>query len=111
MTVTDRIINFNKERNIPQKFDTDAEFWMLREELGELYNAKTDEERVDALCDLIVIATGGLWKLGMDHEIAMDETLLEIEDRTGEFNPITGKWNKILRGDEYKADYARAIAR
>lgn len=111
MTVTDRIINFNKERKIPRKFIVQNEFWMLREELDELDKAFTPKEQADALCDLIVIATGGLWKLYFDPDIAMNETLLEIEDRTGSFDEASGKWKKEIRGDEYKADYSKAVER
>lgn len=109
MTITDRVINFNKERCIPQKFVTQSEFWMLREELDELDKAFSPDEQVDALCDIIVLAIGGMWKLGYDYHIAMDETLLEIEDRDGIFDKITGKWKKAVRGDEYKADYSKAV--
>ncbi len=101
-----RIIQWNKDRNIPKVFDSGSEINMMDEELWEeLYEADNDAERVDALCDLIVIATGALWKLGYDPDKAMAETLKEIESRGGAFDTTTGKWMKEITGKEYQADY------
>ena len=110
MTISDRIVSWNKDRLIPQEFNLVAEAAMLSEELTELLQAKHNHDIVDALCDMRVLLEGALWKLGYDVDCSMEETLNEIEDRGGYFDVQTGKWqksnelNKIL----YKADYSKA---
>jgi hypothetical protein len=104
------IIQFNKDRNLT-KFDPVAEYAMLEEELLEFYaaySAQDTYEMVDALCDLIVIATGGIHKLGYDPTEALSETVKEITSRQGSLNPDTGKWEKDRNQDPktlYKAHY------
>jgi predicted HAD superfamily Cof-like phosphohydrolase len=96
-------------RNLISKgFSLETEVRLLKEELNELQYKEhsifkpfqnsdtTDEEKVDALCDLIVVATGAIYKLGYDADKAMDETLKEISSRIGSINPDTGKWEKDL---------------
>ena len=83
-----------------------AEHSKLDEELSELKTAEGDSDlMIDALCDLIVVATGGMWKLGYNPTLAVQETLKEINSRSGSFNEKIGKWEKELRGDEYQANY------
>jgi len=114
MDILKRIENWNKERGLNlQPHSRSAGTRMLVEELME-YNGLTDDniletitveltlgtavnedEKVDALCDLIVVATGELLKLGYDPNLAMEQTLLEIESRTGAFNEDSGKWEKF----------------
>ncbi len=109
--IVDSIIDWNEERGL-KDFDLQAEVAMLREELEELENAKTEDEIIDALCDLRVIATGATHKLGYDPEEAMFETLREIHSRRGKFNPATGKWEKDKSEEAqkkwYKANYEKA---
>ncbi len=105
MTVATRIINWNKDRAIPKEFNIELEYRLIKEELDELADAISSNERADALCDIVVLAMGSLWKLGINPDKAMDETLKEIESRTGEINPETGKWTKVITGREYTADY------
>ena len=105
------IIDFNKERKL-SKYNKEAEIAMLTEELQELKESSTQYESVDALCDIIVLATGALYKLGFDPEKAMQETISEISSRKGSFNENTGKWEKDVTQDPnslYKADYINAI--
>lgn len=103
------IISWNRHRKIPKVFDTEAEVKMLDEEVHELLLAKTDSDRVDALADLVVIAVGGMWKLGFDPEHAMNEVLKEIGSRRGSFDTESGKWIKEITGKEYTARYAKEI--
>ena len=65
------------------------------------------EKMVDAFCDIIVFATGAIAKLGYDPSKAMNETLLEIEDRTGKM--IDGKFVKDKKENAYKADYSKCV--
>ena len=59
---------------------------MLLEELNEFKDASNRHELIDALDDIIVVATGELFKLGIDPDLSMLETLTEIESRRQ--NPI-----------------------
>ena len=106
-TIQKRIIRWNKDRNIPKVFDSEKEYKMILSELKELEFAETISDEVDAFCDIMVFATGALWKLGYDPDKAMVETLKEIESRGGSFNTKTGKWQKEITGKEYKADFMK----
>lgn len=111
LSINDRIRNWNVDRCIPQEFNVQAEVAMLLEEVQELLLAKTPEEQLDALNDITVLAGGGVWKLGYDNDIAMDETLQEIEDRGGYYDVASGKWLKVIKDDAYKANYTKAKLR
>jgi hypothetical protein len=105
------IVKFNTDRNLIDYLPF-AEYNMLMEELQEFMwgGANNNElEMVDALCDIIVVATGALHKLGYDPTKALSETVKEINSREGDFNKSTGKWQKNSNQDPntiYKANYA-----
>ena len=109
----DTIVNWNRSRNLTI-YDATTEDNMIAEELEELSLARTNnnvDQIVDAYCDLIVLATGAIHKLGYNPTDAMSETLLEINSRKGTINKLTGKWEKDPNQDPstlYKADYSRA---
>lgn len=106
-TALDGVVAWNIERNLTD-FNLTAEAAMLLEELQELLLAKTEHDRVDSLCDLIVLAAGGLHKLGYSPESALTETVKEISSRKGTIDPTTGKWQKQKDQDPstlYKANY------
>lgn len=119
MTVLNKIVQWNKERNNVE-FSISNETEMLYEELKELVVGYPNEhEMIDALCDIIVVATGAIHKLGYNPNIAMNETLKEISSR--QQDPIqkdiwkkwgaSGKWekNKSQKPSTlYKADYTKA---
>lgn len=106
------IVKFNQDRNLV-KFNGDAEYKMLYEELQEFltaYSEQNEYEMIDALCDVIVVATGAIHKLGYDPTEALSETVKEITSRQGNFNEDTGKWEKDRNQDPstlYKAVYSR----
>jgi len=120
--VLKEIVDWNIERSLDQKpHSRSGANRMLIEELLEFNGIEdeamldslsaqisagppvTEDEKVDALCDIIVIATGELLKLGYDPQLAMAETLREINSRTGAFNKESGKWEK------YKTPEAQAL--
>lgn len=121
MTVLDKIVQWNKERNNVE-FIADNEFNMLGEEMDELFaciQEWNEHEIIDALGDIIVVATGAIHKLGYNPNIAMNETLKEISSR--QQDPIqkdiwtkcgaSGKWEKNKSQEPstlYKADYTKA---
>jgi hypothetical protein len=95
-------------------YDATTEDAMIAEELEELSLARSNynvNEMVDAYCDLIVLATGAIHKLGFDPTESMAETLLEINSRKGSVDRLTGKWQKDKDQDPstlYKANYDNA---
>lgn len=118
MSVFDKIIEWNLNRN-NLDFDWYNEYIMLKEELVEFSEGETADDGVDALCDIIVVATGAMWKLGYNPNIAMEETLKEISSRQQdpvqkaqwEENGAEGKWKKWVYQPSntlYKADYSKA---
>ena len=113
MCPLEAIVKWNQERRL-DTFVATTEHALLTEELQEFFVAYSEEntnEMVDALCDIIVVATGGLHKLGYDPYKALEETVKEINCRKGFFNEETGKWKKDPNQDPktlYKADYDSA---
>lgn len=112
------IVQFNIDRQLTQ-FEPTAEYAMLTEELQEFftaYAAQDTNEMLDALCDVIVVATGAIHKMGYDPIKALQETVKEITSRQGKLNQSTGKWEKDRNQDPdtlYKAVYenaAKAVA-
>ena len=70
----------------------------------------TPNAAVDAYCDIIVYAVGAIMKLGYYPEIALDECIKEISDRTGSYDPAAGKLVKLPpKPAAYKADYSKAL--
>jgi len=90
-------------------WDKSAQASFLAEELSEFLRAKEDNEEIDALCDIIIFATNAISLKGYDPNIALEETLKEINSRTGAFNKQTGKWEKFKTPEAmalwYSANY------
>lgn len=121
MEVFNEIIEWNKSRNNVE-FNCVNEYQMLSEELTEFltaYNEEIEEDMIDALCDIIVVATGAIHKLGYDPELSMIETIKEISSRQQDPQQkeiwnnwgASGKWEKNKEQDEstlYKANYLEA---
>ena len=121
MEVFNDIIEWNKSRNNVE-FNCVNEYQMLSEELTEFltaYNEEIEEDMIDALCDIIVVATGAIHKLGYDPKISMIETIEEISSRQQDPQQkeiwknwgASGKWMKNKDQDEstlYKANYLEA---
>ena len=84
----------------------------LAEELTELLRATTTEDKVDALCDMIVFSVNAIEAMGYDAEIAMSEVCKEIHSRKGAFNPELNKWQKHKTPEAmalwYSADFGKA---
>ena len=82
------------------------------EELTELMRATTTEEKIDALCDMIVFSVNAIEAMGYDAEIAMSEVIKEISSRKGDFNPELNKWQKFKTPEAmvlwYSADFSKA---
>jgi hypothetical protein len=71
-------------------------------------NAKaTIEEKIDALCDDTVFNTGFVMRYGYDPTMALTETVLEIESRTGVYDEEQSKWIKD-KSEEAKSRWYEA---
>jgi hypothetical protein len=113
MTHFDQINAWAKERGLLNiEWDKTAQASFIAEELSEFLRSKDSNGEIDALCDIIVFAANAMKLLGYDPNIAMDETLKEINSRTGAFKPETGKWEKFKTPEAmalwYAADYNKA---
>lgn len=62
-----RITYWNSQR-YKQVFDHKLTFRLLDEEVDELYRASTDIDKLDALVDIVYVAIGAMWKLGLSPE-------------------------------------------
>ena len=62
-----RICNWNWHR-YNQEYNHKLTFDLLQEEVIELCDAKEDVDRLDALVDIVYIAVGAMWKLGLSHD-------------------------------------------
>lgn len=62
-----RIINWNKAR-YSQEYNQDLQIKLLTEEVNELVLSITDVDRLDALVDIVYIAIGAMWKMGLTNE-------------------------------------------
>ena len=112
-TILNEINDWANERGLLDiPWDKSAHASFIAEELSEFLRAKSGNEEIDALCDMIVFATNAMRIRGYDPNIAMEETLREISSRTGAFNPATGKWEKFKTEEAkamwYSANYDKA---
>lgn len=113
MSILDQINAWANERGLLNiEWDKTAHASFIAEELSEFLRAKNGNEEMDALCDIIVFAANAMRIRGYDPNVAMEETLKEINSRTGAFNPATGKWEKFKTPEAmalwYAADYDKA---
>ena len=78
----------------------------IKQERQAMGLVPTEHQIIDACNDISVFANGDILKLGYDPVKAMDETLKEISSRKGSYNTQTKKWEKVITGEEYTADYS-----
>ena len=64
--VFDRVVKWNSAR-YPREYDESLTLALLAEEHQELQEAKSEVDKLDALCDLLYVACGALWKSGSDN--------------------------------------------
>lgn len=114
--VFDRIILWNTERGLDKnEYNVDVATKMILEEVLEGNGLGDNKILLDSLCntikalkqpidsheatdwldDIIVLASGEVIKQGRHPRKTMEQTLLEIESRTGDLNTTTGKWEKF----------------
>jgi hypothetical protein len=93
MTITDRVILWNKQR-YEQEYNYDLAAQLLLEETSELFEAKSDIDKLDAIGDIFFVAIGVFWKLGLPNEVIqrifhdLDLTKATIEETNDLCNNI-----------------------
>ena len=91
---------FSDERQFKKLVNTYKSY--IIDEANSLGATATIEEKIDSLNDDTVFNTGFILRYGYDPTKTLNETVLEIDSRTGDFDEVSGKWVK-LRTDEAKA--------
>lgn len=75
--VVSKCIKWNSER-YDRVFNNKLSLSLLNEEIGELFRADTEVEKLDAIGDIIFVALGVLWKAGVDMDLV--KTCLYAEE-------------------------------
>lgn len=87
----------------------DMATYIVSDNIPDHIMSDNKEYPVDAYCDMIVYAVGAIMKLGYNPSLALNECILEINDRTGSYDIKAGKWVKEpKKPDAYVADYSKA---
>ncbi len=108
MTIFKRIIEWNKERNIPRTFIKEKEIAHITEEVTEILRSNSIEGNIDGLADIIVYITGAIWKMKYNPELVMNEVLKHIESRKGKWDDDINKWVKE-ESEVYYPDFSKCI--
>ncbi len=91
--VFDRVVTWNSLR-YAREYNHKLSVNLLREELQEYFDAGPDVDRLDALCDIVYVALGIIWKLDVPDEVLVvnevkaHNAACGILDSTDEFGPI-----------------------
>jgi len=104
------IKEWSDERLITQNTpDRNGFLAMIVEELGEFLEADNDDDRIDAMADIIVFAYGEIAKYGYHGDKVMGEVIKEISSRVGAYSEDTKKWQKDkspeAQANWYSADF------
>lgn len=77
---------------------------LIEEEFQELQDAKTQEEQLDALIDILVVTIGAIHSMGADGEGAWNEVMrtnfAKIDEETGKVRKRED--GKVLKPDGWK---------
>lgn len=125
----DQIIKWQEDRNLDKmpynhanetlnNLEEICEAWGLNRDFAllllSLIQAESDEPIcehaiIDSCFDDCVYNIGKILKLGYDPKKVFEEGLKEINERTGAYDLVVGKWVKQpKKPNAYKADYSKA---
>ena len=124
----DQIIKWQEERNLDKMpYDHYNETLNSLEEICETWGLdrrfakdlcdtiekngclQDDKVVIDGVFDDCVYNIGKILKLGYDPKKVFEEGLKEINERTGAYDLVVGKWVKQpKKPNAYKADYSKA---
>ena len=65
-SIFNRVANWNEAR-YPRQYSKTLTSNLIEEEYKELCDAKTPVDELDALCDIVYVSYGALWKLGVSN--------------------------------------------
>lgn len=90
INIYDRVAMWNAAR-YPRELNKALLIALLREEYKEFLEAKTDVDKIDALCDLIFVAYGGIWKDKQSEELlnSLSKGALQYTDTQTESSPMS----------------------
>ncbi len=108
MTIINRIIEWNKKRNIPRTFIKEKEIAHITEEITEILRSNSIEGNIDGFADIMVYIIGAIWKMKYDPELVMEEVLKHIESRKGKWDNEINKWVKE-ESNIYYPDFKKCI--
>lgn len=121
-TIIQRVIKWNSDR-YSQEYNSDLNQRLLLEELAELCTADKSVskalstgtlnahmvERIDALCDMIYIAIGAMWKSGLTSD-QIEQCLIAVCDANDTKVAVKTASNvkaNLVKGDNFVAPEAK----
>ena len=114
--VFERVGKWNEKR-YDRVYNHELSVALLEEELQEFHDAKTDVDRLDALCDIVYVAMGVIWKNDVKGESLIynseeaHEQVLSLLD-TNTMDPIyfaSAILARFKHNEEYPAILAMSI--
>ena len=113
MNIFEELTQWRQERGLDQvKGDVVNILKHMLLEITEAMEALTNDDFdgvIDGIVDSGVYGINGLEQLGVNAEIAYEETITELHSRKGYYNVVEGKFSKTITGNEYKANFTRAL--
>lgn len=109
----ERVANWNSKR-YDRKYDHKLSVALLEEELQEYFDANTLVDQLDAMCDVVYVAMGILWKIDVDNE-TLEYNAMESHShmadllKTNTFEPVYFAY-AVLQQYKYDNDYPVALA-
>jgi len=91
-TIYNRVSTWNSKR-YDRVHDLSLTARLLREELNEFYQSVEDVHKLDALCDVVYVALGGIWKSDicetqMNYDLSLAHTMVMDLMRANVLNPV-----------------------
>ena len=78
--------------------------------LGEFLESEDDGGKITAMANMVVDSYKKLYEIKFDADKCMDEVMLELNSRTGEYSEETKKWQKFKTPEAqalwYTADFS-----
>lgn len=111
--IFERVANWNSKR-YDRQYDHALSVRLLEEELQEYFDANTLVDQLDAMCDVVYVAMGILWKIDVDNE-TLDYNAAESHRQTADllktntFEPVYFAY-AVLQQYKHDNDYPVALA-
>ncbi len=114
-SIIERVINWNKER-YNQEYVQALQNTLIKDAVAKFPYSEEKVAKVKVLCDIIYIAIGALWKLGLDEDKIRDSLLVICNSNDTKHPEKTPRYKKanIDKGVSYmppEKDLAKVINR